>query len=217
MARAWLEERLNALLPALQALDALQEAEIARLCEEELAAWRARPEITRPQSLRPILTAARKAIKQGIQLTAANRWRNPRTGQWEHLALKHLNFTAEEWAALNALSEAKLEERQRNQQLLEKPQVLVARAEQLLRSDRWDDLVTGLAVVSGRRLTELLKTGRFFPHTASTVIFDGQLKRRDLDLKPYEIPVLVPAEVVLSAWRKLRALEDGTKLDLDQV
>jgi hypothetical protein len=216
MARAWLDERLRDLLPALQALTVAQEDDIARLCEEELAAWRSRPEITKPGSLRPVLTAARKAIKQ-LPLTVANRYKNPRTGEYEHVALKYLNFSAEEWEALNAVSEEKLQARLEQQQLIENPQAIVARAEKLLASSRWDDLVTGLAVVTGRRLTELLKTGRFFPKTLSTVIFDGQLKRRDVNLKPYEIPVLTSAELVISAWRRLRHLEDCTGLDNEQV
>jgi hypothetical protein len=216
MARVWLNERLGVLLPALSALGTDQETKIERLCTEELAAWRERPEIKKPGSLRPVMTAARKAIKQ-LALTPANRWKNPRTGQYEHIALRYLNFSAEEWEAMNAISEEKLQTRQENQQLLDHPQEIVNRAEKLLHSDRWDDLVTGLAIVTGRRLTELLKTGRFFPKSLYTVIFDGQLKRRDINLKPYEIPVLVNAELVLSAWRRLRALEDCTKLDNEQV
>jgi hypothetical protein len=50
-----------------------------------------------------------------------------------------------------------------------------------------------------------------------TLVFDGQLKRRDINLKPYEIPTLVNAELVLSAWRRLRSLEDCTRLDNEQV
>ena len=63
------------------------------------------------------MTAARKALKERLQVTAENRWKDPRTGAYGHLALKHLNFAPEEWAALNALDEGKLEERQKNRQL----------------------------------------------------------------------------------------------------
>ena len=214
--KAWLEERWKELLPALQALDAAQEAEIARLCEEEIAAWRDRPTMKKLGSLRPVMTATRNAIKQ-LPLTAENRYKDARSGQWQHIALKYMNFTDEEWAAMNAISDEKFQERLENQQVIDHPQEAVQRAEKLLHSDRWDDLVTGLAVVTGRRLTELLKTGRFFPKTMYTVIFDGQLKRRDIALEPYEIPVLVNAELVLAAWRKLRSLEDTTGLDNEQV
>jgi hypothetical protein len=171
----------------------------------------------KPGSLRPVITAARNAIRQRIKLTEQNRYRHPRKGDYEHIALKYFNLSVEEWAALNAVSDEKFEARLQNQQLIERPQEIIARAEKLLHSERWYDLVTGLAVTTGRRLTELLKSGRFFPKTRTTLVFDGQLKRRDLNLKPYEIPVLVEAEFVLSAWRRLRSLEDTSKLDIDQV
>lgn len=216
MARAWLEERLRVLLPALQALDVSQENEIARLCAEELAAWKARPDITM-SSLRPVMTQARKAIRERLKVTPANRYKDLRTNEWQHLALKYLNFTKEEWDSLNAIPDAQFEERLKNQQVLEHPREIIARAEKLLQSERWYDLVAGLAVATGRRLGELLKSGRFFPKTRYTLVFDGQLKRRDLDLKPYEIPVLVDAEIVLMAWRRLRALEDTSQLDIGQV
>src|SRR6266516_437053 len=193
MAKVWLEERLSVLLPALSTLGTAQEAEIARLCEEEIAAWRARPTMKKASALRPVMTAARNAIKQ-LPLTQENRYKDAKSGQWHHIALKYMNFTEEEWAAMNAI-----------------------RAEKLLHSERWDDLVTRLAIVNGRRLTELLKTGRFFPKTMYTVVFDGQLKRKDIALKPYEIPVLVHAELVLAAWRRLRSLEDTTDLDNEQT
>jgi hypothetical protein len=49
------------------------------------------------------------------------------------------------------------------------------------------------------------------------VTFDGQLKRRDLDLKPYEILTLAPAEMTIQAWRRLRTLEDTSALENDAV
>ncbi len=216
MAKVWLEERLSVLLPALSTLGTAQEAEIARLCEEEIAAWRARPTMKKASALRPVMTAARNAIKQ-LPLTQENRYKDAKSGQWQHIALKYMNFTDEEWAAMNAISDEKFQERLENQQVIDHPQEVVARAEKLLHSDRWDDLVTGLAIVTGRRLTEILKTGRFFPRSMYTVIFDGQLKRKDIALEPYEIPTLVNAELVLAAWRRLRSLEDTTGLDNGQV
>jgi len=215
-AKAWLEERWKDFLPALSALGIAQEAEIARLCEQEIEAWRQRPQMKKPSSLRPVMTATRNAIKQ-LPLTADTRYKDARTGEFQHIALKYMNFSEEEWAAMNALSEEQFQERLEQQQVIDHPQEVISRAEKLLHSDRWDDLVTALAVVTGRRLTEILKTGRFFPKTLYTVIFDGQLKRKDIALEPYEIPVLVSAELVLAAWRKLRSLEDTTALDNEQV
>src|SRR6266487_5893251 len=110
MARAWLDERLKVLLPALQALTAAQETEIERLCTEEIAVWRARPEVKKASALRPVMTATRKAVK-ALPLTSEKRYKNPRTGQYEHIALKYMNFRAEEWNVLNAISDEKFQQR----------------------------------------------------------------------------------------------------------
>lgn len=50
MAKQWLVERWETLLPALAA--SADEAEIQRLCEDELSAWRARPSMKQERSLR---------------------------------------------------------------------------------------------------------------------------------------------------------------------
>ncbi len=196
MAKVWLEERLEVLIPALALLGKDQETEIERLCLEELDAWRARG--LQEGSLRPVVTAARGAIKKRIKLTPNNRFLNEQKGEYQHIALKYLNL---DWETLNAVDDDKFQASLEHQQLIENPRAIVARAESLLHSSRSDELIVALALVSGRRLTEVLKTGRFFPKTANTLIFDGQLKRRDLDVKPFEIPVLVDAELVIQAWR----------------
>ncbi len=69
MAKVWLEERLEVLIPALALLGKDQETEIERLCLEELDAWRARG--LQEGSLRPVVTAARGAIKKRIKLISS--------------------------------------------------------------------------------------------------------------------------------------------------
>src|SRR5450755_138980 len=214
MAKNWLTERLTTFIPAIEALGTDQEAEIERLCIDEVAAWKERG--LQLSSLRVPMTATRKRLK-AIALTPANCWKNTRTGEPEHIALKYMNFTPEEWREMNAISEETFQARLQDRQLFDDPRAIVARAEKLLTSDRWYELVTGLAIATGRRLTEILKTARFFPQGLYTVTFDGQLKRKDLHVAPYEIPTLVPAELVIAAWRRLRTLVDTTALDNEQV
>lgn len=212
----WLAERLQALLPQLAVLGTAQEQEIERLCVQEIAAWRARPQMKKASSLRVPMTDTCNAISQ-LELTEANRWRNPRTRDWEHIALKYMNFTEEEWAAMNAPSAEDFSQRVHAQQLLDHPWEILQRAEQLLTSAQWEELVVGLAVVTGRRLTEVLKTGTLHPKSAWTVVFSGQLKRRDILLDPYEIPTLVPAEQVLAAWTQVRAQVDCGTMETREV
>jgi hypothetical protein len=133
------------------------------------------------------------------------------------VALKYLNFTDEEWAAMKALTEEGRQRRLEGQQLLRQPDAIVERAARLLESARWEDLTVGLAVVTGRRLTELLKTASFHPMSAWTVLFRGQLKQKAEILAPYEIPTLVKASLVLSAWQRLRSLLDCRALANGEV
>src|SRR4029077_11083087 len=206
--KAWLQERLAALLLVLAGLTVEQEEEIKRVCEEELAYWRDERGLSL-SSLRGTLTAARNAIKEIKPLTAAISWRNPRTQQIEHIALKYLNLSTEEWAAANAPSREKQAAREEEMKYIDDPAAVIGKAVELLSSPHWYDLAVGLAVLTGRRLTELVEVGELFPKSIYTVIFSGQLKRRDKVLPPYEIPVLWKAVDVLAAWARLRCMPIG--------
>ena len=217
MTTRWLAERIDLLLGALAPLGQGQEEEIARICAQEIAAWRARPSITKESTLRNPMTDTRNAIRERLEVTAANRWLNPQTQQYEHLALRYLNFTEEEWIRVMGDTQERFQRRLEEQQLLEQPDALVRQAEALLHGKPWYELALGLAIATGRRSTEILKTAKFYPKTPFTLLFEGQLKKRDLLMKPYEIPTLVSADLVLSAWRRLRTLVDCSALELDEV
>jgi hypothetical protein len=210
--RVWLDQRLEVFIPALSPLTVAQEDQIAALCEAEMTHWRSR--MNKESAMRPVVTEARKAITERIKLTKENRWMNEAKGEYQHIALKYINL---DWDTLNTVDEDKLRERLKNQQLIENPGAVIAKAEKLLQSDRWEDILIALAIVTGCRETELLKTGRFFYKSLYIVTFDGQLKRRDLAVKPYEKPVLVLAESIITAWRKLRSLVDCSSLEIEEV
>lgn len=217
MTTRWLAERIDVLLDQLAPLGQGQEEEIARICAQEIAAWRARPSITKESTLRNPMTDTRNAIRERLDVTAANRWLNPQTQQYEHLALRYLNFTEEEWIRVMGDTQERFQRRLEEQQLLEQPDALVQQAEALLHGEPWYELALGLAIATGRRSTEILKTAKFYPKTPFSLLFEGQLKKRDLLMKPYEIPTLVSADLVLSAWRRLRTLVDCSTLELDEV
>jgi hypothetical protein len=215
--KQWLAERLQVLLPRLAQLGKDQEGEIQLLCEEEIAAWRQRPTMKSIRSLNTPMIDARNAIKEQLAVTPENSWLNPRSGEREHLARKYLNFSEAEWAAMHALTEQGRELRLEGQQLLNDPAALVARGAELLCSPRWEDIAVGLAVTTGRRLTEILKTAVFHPMSAYTVEFEGQLKQKAALLAPYEIPTLCEADLVIEATKRLRALLDCRNLDNREV
>jgi hypothetical protein len=186
----WLQLRWETLFPAL--LAATAEDEIQRICEAEIAAWRARPEIKSESTLRNPMDLSRKEIKARLE------------GDQQTLALKHLAFSREWYIQQNAGSREKLAERHENQQFLQDPQAIVTKAEQLLASEQWPDLAVALAVTTGRRLGEVLRTGVFAYKTMYSVTFSGVLKRREIDLTPFEIPTLVGSQAVIDAVTRLR-------------
>ena len=214
--KQWLAERLQEVLPQLEVLGVAQEGEIQRICAEEIAAWRARPTMKSLRSLNTPMIDTRNAIRM-LPVTESNSWVNPRTHEREHVALRFMNFSDEEWAAMKALTEEGRQQRLEGQQLLDYPEAIVERAATLLVSPRWEDIAVGLAVTTGRRLTELLKTATFHPMRPWTVHFSGQLKQKADRLAPYEIPTLVEASLVLEAWQRLRSLLDCTAMDNGEV
>jgi hypothetical protein len=214
--KQWLAERLQELLPQLEVLGVAQAGEIQRICEEEIAAWRARPTMKALRSLNTPMIDTRNAIRT-LSITQENSWINPRTREREHLALRFMNFSDEEWAAMKALTEEGRQQRLEGQQLLDQPEAIVERAATLLVSPRWEDITVGLALTTGRRLTELLKTATFHPMRPWTVHFSGQLKQKAERLAPYEIPTLVEASLVLEAWQRLRTLLDCSVIENGEV
>jgi telomere resolvase len=215
--KQWLAERLAHFLPQLAALGRDQEAEIQQLCEAEIASWRSRPTMKSLRSLNTPMIDARNAIREQLAVTEENSWFNPRSGEREHLARRYLNFSQEEWAEMHALTEEGRQQRLEGQQLLDQPEAIVAKARQLFGSQRWEDLAVGLAVTTGRRLTEILKTAQFHPLSDWTVAFEGQLKQKAEILRPYEIPTLVEADQVMAAWQRLRSLLDCQALTNEEV
>ena len=133
------------------------------------------------------------------------------------LALRIATFTPEEWDEANAPTRKMA--RRRNENQLELPvatvNTLMVRATQLLLSDDWTDIATGLLALTGRRPAEVLKTAEFTLCTPYSVRFTGAVKRSD-DIE-YEIPTLCSADYVINALNKLRSLLDTTDLDISDL
>jgi len=213
---SWIEERVQAFLPLIQSLGVEDEARIAQLCLQEITAWRERG--LAQASLNSPMTAMRKGIK-GIQLTEHNIWVNPGNQKEEHIALKHMNFSKEEWDRIKGTTAKTVLTRMGNQQFIDRPDELVRIVSALLLEKSWPQLVVGVLAASGRRLSEGLKTAQFRAETDYTVYFTGQLKQPVADLC-YEIPTLVPAPLLIEALshlRELKEIKDGEALTLNQV
>src|SRR6478609_5422664 len=95
---------------------------------------------------------------------------------------------------------------------IEQPDRLVKKAAALLTSERWEDMVVGLALATGRCVLEVLKTGVIVPRKPYSLLFAAYQEQVDAVLGPFEIPTLVEADQVLSAWQRVR-----TSLDCSPV
>jgi len=206
-AKAWFRERWETLIPALEALTIDDQEEMKRLCDEEIAYWRSRME--KPSALKDPMRFTRNRIKEIQPLTERNSYVDPRDGVQKHIALKYMNFTKDEWAEVNRPSAKLAEARLEDQQTIEDPDAVCVKAEELLKSSSWADRLAALAVVLGRRLEEILNPkSKLHPKTLFSVTFDGQLKRKDKTLLPYEIPTNAPAALVQDAWEWVRGQID---------
>jgi hypothetical protein len=125
----------------------------------------------------------------------------------DHFSLDSIAFTREEHFELNRQKQGNARDRQLQQRYLENPDAIVAKAVKLLDSPEWADVACGLAVVTGRRLNEVLKTGEFERKSHWIVTFRGALKRRGETVPlVFEIPVLTTANRVIKAVETLRRI-----------
>ena len=217
MVTQWLAARMNAFIEEVAPLQVDQEQAIADRCTKEIAAWRARPTMKVQASLKVPMTHARNSLRARLAVTPQNSWVNPQTNQREHLALRYLNFPLEEWLEINAASDEALRQRREDPNFFPDPDAVVTQAQSLLTSSYWQDVALGLSVLTGRRVTEILKTAEFHPETDWTLQFSGQLKKRNVFLPPYEIPTLIRADFVLFAWKRLRGMLDCSALSKEEV
>ena len=125
----------------------------------------------------------------------------------QHPALDEVGFTKEEWTEINMPSEQAVG--RRTAKPIAEPEEIARRAELLLKSDSWSQIAAGLAVVTGRRVAEVMQTAQFERASQWSVWFTGALKRRgeEIELR-FEIPTLVKATSVISATKRLRRAVD---------
>jgi hypothetical protein len=121
----------------------------------------------------------------------------------DHPALEVVDFDKATWTAINNRSGDRLATR--TTKLISDPDALVKRATVLLGSYQWSEIAAGLAVVTGRRCTEVIQTAQFEYKTKYSVIFTGSLKRRNEPVEcVFEIPTLCEARLVMGAIASLR-------------
>lgn len=91
---------------------------------------------------------------------------------------------------------------------IDDPDVLVEKAKELLASRRWEEVVVGLTITTGRCVSEILKTGVVWPKSRYTLWFAVSAPEGADRVVPFEVPTLVESDVVLEAWQRVRNLKD---------
>lgn len=139
-----------------------------------------------------------------------------RTIDPNHPVIPFVLLPSEVYTQLNNEQASRLNARENKFFSTQQANELVERAIQLLDSDEPDEVAAGLAVLVGRRISEILISG-FKPKTAYSVLFSEAVKRRGEEGLEFEIPTLAAADRVLEAIHHLKQvwnIEDLKALDL---
>lgn len=141
----------------------------------------------------------------------------------DHEIMRHLTLSSAQKSTLAEEASEVLEERAVNtveinyHWLMEKVYELLSNRERLVDGEYrgyFSYLSLGLALATGRRAIEVLKTGRITKVGEYEVEFSGQAKKRGgVDYsEAYHIYTLVKADLVIEAWEELRSLPEASEL-----
>lgn len=204
--RRWLKKLYDH--PFLPAVVALEHTAQDRQVAEQWSTWMKQQwhdhGLKELKQQRNLMTEVRQALKQQL-------------GE-EHVVVETMNFSRDEWIEINLSINDTVAARNEQQGLIEQPDAIVDRAKMLLDSRDWSEVAAGLAVVTGRRCTELLQTAEFTYCSAYSVWFTGALKRRkeSMELR-FEIPTLASAKHAIAALELLRQRVNTVGLDLETI
>lgn len=139
-----------------------------------------------------------------------------RTIDPNHPVIPFVLLPSEVYTQLNNEQANRLNARENKFFSIQQANELVDRAIALLENDKPDAVAAGLAVLVGRRISEIL-ISEFKPKTAYSLLFSEAVKRRGEVGMEFEIPTLAPADQVLRAIDHLKhvwSIEDLKILDL---
>lgn len=187
--RKWLEHDLTAsYLPAI--VEAKSDKALVRLYRAMRDDW-SRRGLNSLSAQNDCMAQVRRAIKDTL-------------GE-DHHSLEVIDLSRNEYIQLNNQRQDRVSSRNEAVQVLHDPDAIVATAVRLLESPEWAEVCAGLAVLTGRRSSELLGSAQFSFKSRWSVVFTGALKRRGESLElSFEIPTLTTADRVCQALEKVR-------------
>ena len=135
-----------------------------------------------------------------------------------HIALKYLIKTKLESVARGESHVTAIDTKQKNARIVSRS-AAVETAKGLLKSNSYIALALGLSLLTGRRITEVLKTAKLTPLTPETMRFSGQLKTKGAEKSRdnYSIPVLADSAEIAGALARLRRAKDFSNYAEAQV
>ena len=117
-------------------------------------------------------------------------------------------------------SEKKLEE-SLSDQLTVNPSLVIKKIESMLESNDEKHLITGLAMATGRRLSEITYRAQFVKIDEHHLSFTGQLKTKNRALfesvDAVKIPTLVSSKKVINALKKLRKSQRNLTISYEKI
>jgi hypothetical protein len=136
----------------------------------------------------------------------------------KHPAIALVSLSTEEYRELNDAQRSRLAERETKYFTSTQAENLVKQATQLLDSSEWSDVGAGLAVLVGRRISEILLSEFSFKSPWS-LYFTGMAKKPE-SISAYltiEIPTLAPSPRVLKAVQMLQKFLEIEDLKLTSL
>ncbi|NEQ23089.1 MAG: hypothetical protein F6K28_28830 [Microcoleus sp. SIO2G3] len=192
--RTWLNTQLaDEYLPAIAKLPDTPtgHASAATLAAQLRQSWVDR-HFTKLSQLQPLFDETRTQIKAKLGA--------------DHFSLKYFGLTTAEYTELNNQKLQRTADRNEDVKPIDQPDAIVAKAVALLEdSSHWFEIAAALAVLTGRRSSEILATAQFEKASQWSVTFTGALKRGgERQRLSFEIPTLTTSDRVITALVKLR-------------
>ena len=170
--------------------------------------------------LKTQVSAYRKAI-DSLDVNSRNGVRKVINGEkvYQHKALRYFNLGKHEKNDVNQRNRRRVTQDKTNRHSFDAVAV-VERGKELLKSDSYISKVAGLYLLTGRRHEEILITGKFddplfdtdseslisewLEFDIESALFSGQVKRKNNDDVPYNIPLLAPLKDIQTTIEWLR-------------
>ena len=128
----------------------------------------------------------------------------------QHIALKWMNYSSEFHQQRQLPTQAKSKAQRRSRVAFEPQPVIDAAISALSSTSTWE-VAAAIILLTGRRPTEILKSGDFTQVGAYQLEFSGQLKSRSKETT-YEIYCLVRSHLLIDAFTRFRRIASVREL-----